>query len=75
QRMHKSCAQDYICSEYSPYQAQLLFRTETPVCPSHFCWHCYDERYKNSSRFGTLVDCEKCFRSFHTQCVPAGSKV
>ncbi|GMS83978.1 hypothetical protein PENTCL1PPCAC_6153 [Pristionchus entomophagus] len=75
QRMHKSCVEDFTCSEYSPEQAQLLFNAKGPVCPAHFCWNCYDERCKNASRFGELADCEKCMRSFHPKCVPAGCKI
>ncbi|GMS90791.1 hypothetical protein PENTCL1PPCAC_12966, partial [Pristionchus entomophagus] len=75
QRMHKTCLEGYICSEYSPGQAQLLFNVGSHVCPAHFCWHCYDERSKNASRFGEMVDCVKCMRSFHLECMPAGTKI
>ncbi|KAF8385331.1 hypothetical protein PRIPAC_74473 [Pristionchus pacificus] len=75
QWMHEKCADDFICGEYSPKQAQLLFNLNGPVCTAHFCWHCYDERHKNASRFDELIDCIWCMRSFHEQCIPAGTKL
>ncbi|KAF8376589.1 mes-4 [Pristionchus pacificus] len=75
QVMHKKCADEFVCSEYSPNQAKLLFLLDGPVCPAHVCWHCYEERMKNTSRFGELIDCEKCMRSFHIECLPAGCKI
>ncbi|GMR31986.1 hypothetical protein PMAYCL1PPCAC_02181 [Pristionchus mayeri] len=75
QKMHGDCAENFICSEYTPRQAQLLFCADGPICPAHFCFHCYEERKKNASRFGELIDCEKCVRTFHLTCLPAGAKI
>ncbi|GMR33515.1 hypothetical protein PMAYCL1PPCAC_03710, partial [Pristionchus mayeri] len=74
QRMHPECVEKFICSEYTPKNAQLLFNNAGPVCPAHVCFHCFEERQKNTSRFGRMINCSKCVRTFHVQCLPAGAK-